>query len=539
MSFRNFTIGARLTVSFAAVLVLLVVVLGLGLSSMGHIQSRLENVVNENDVKVAAANEMASLFRDAALYTTRIVFVSDAAIQHAQLEKLQATRKKYVAAKAMIVKLANTDGEKAILAKLDAGLAVAVPLSNKTIQLGLQGKKEEAVALLLTKHLAGIEDGISMLEDLAAHERGLVATAMAQARADHSRARTLMLVFSALAIGVGTFVGWLTTRAITNPIQEAVKIAETVAAGNLTSHIAANSKDETGRLLQALGTMNQSLVKIVSEVRCGTDAIAGASGQVVSGHKDLSARTEQQATALEETASSMEELTSTVKQNAHNARHAREIAVSASGIAIKGGQVVSEVVETMASISASSKRIVDIISIIDGIAFQTNILALNAAVEAARAGEQGKGFAVVAAEVRSLAQRSAAAATEIKGLIGGSVGEVEAGRQLVDQAGNTMKEVVHSIQRVTDIMNEISAASQTQSDGIAQVNDAINHMDQATQQNAALVEEAAAASEAMQSQLDQLRRAVGIFKLGSDESSAASARAVKSARLPLANQVIC
>ena len=232
----------------------------------------------------------------------------------------------------------------------------------------------------------------------------------------------------------------------------------------------------------------------------------------------------------------MEELTSTVKQNASNARHASEIAVSASGIAIKGGRVVSQVVETMASISASSKRIVDIISIIDGIAFQTNILALNAAVEAARAGEQGKGFAVVAAEVRSLAQRSAAAATEIKGLIGGSVGEVEAGRRLADQAGNTMKEVVDSIQLVTNFMNQISAASQTQSDRIAQVNDAINHMDQATQQNAALVEQTAAASGALQNQLAQLRSAVGIFKLDGDDSSATSAGAAKSVWLPLARQ---
>ncbi|HEX7646994.1 MAG TPA: methyl-accepting chemotaxis protein [Noviherbaspirillum sp.] len=536
MSFRNFTIGVRLTAAFTAVLMLLVVVLGLGLNSMGHIQDRLENVVNENNVKVAAANEMASLFRDTALYTTRIVFVTDAAVLKTQLEKLQVARKKYAAAKAVIGRLASTDGEKAILAKLDAGLAVAIPISNKTIQLGLQGKKEEATELLLKKHLTGLEDGLAILEELITHEQDLVATAMAQAREDHVRARTLMLAFTALAIVVGMFVGWLTTRSITGPIHEAVKIAETVAAGNLTSHIAAKFQDETGRLLQALGAMNKSLVKIVSEVRYGSDAIAGASDQVASGHKDLSARTEQQAASLEETASSMEELTSTVKQNASNARHASEIAVSASGIAIKGGRVVSQVVETMASISASSKRIVDIISIIDGIAFQTNILALNAAVEAARAGEQGKGFAVVAAEVRSLAQRSAAAATEIKGLIGGSVGEVEAGRRLADQAGNTMKEVVDSIQLVTNFMNQISAASQTQSDRIAQVNDAINHMDQATQQNAALVEQTAAASGALQNQLAQLRSAVGIFKLDGDDSSATSAGAAKSVWLPLARQ---
>ncbi len=533
MSFRNMNIGVRLTAAFAAVLALLVVVLGLGLNSMGNIQARLENIVNDNNVKVAAANEMASLFRNNSVYTTRIVLLTDAEVLQAQFAKLQAARKQYAQAKALIAKMAHTDGEKAILAKLDARLATAVPVSTKTVELGMQGRKEEAMALLLTQQIAGIEESIAIVEELVAHEQGLVATATAQARAEYAQARLLMLVFSALAVAVGMLVGWLATRSITRPIHQAVKVAETVAAGDLTSRIVVTTRDEAGRLLQALDTMNRSLVRIVGEVRSGTDAIATASGQIACGNKDLSARTEQQAGSLEETASSMEELTSTVRQNADNARQANQMAVSASGIAARGGQVVSEVVETMASINASSKKIVDIISVIDGIAFQTNILALNAAVEAARAGEQGRGFAVVATEVRSLAQRSAAAAREIKSLIGDSVDKVEAGSRLADQAGDTMQEVVHSIQRVTDIMSEISAASQEQSAGIAQVNDAITQMDQATQQNAALVEQAAAASESMQDQLGQLGRAVGVFRLEGEASPGAMAMAAQAASLAL------
>jgi methyl-accepting chemotaxis protein len=270
--------------------------------------------------------------------------------------------------------------------------------------------------------------------------------------------------------------------------------------------------------------MNASLVNIVGQVRTGTDTIATASRQIAAGNMDLSSRTEQQASSLEETASSMEELTSTVKQNADNARQANQLAVTASDVAVKGGSVVSEVIDTMASINEASKKIVDIISVIDGIAFQTNILALNAAVEAARAGEQGRGFAVVASEVRNLAQRSAAAAKEIKGLIGDSVEKVAVGSKLVEQAGATMEEVVASVRRVTDIMGEISAASQEQRAGIEQVNQAIVQMDQVTQQNAALVEEASAAAESMQEQAAGLSQAVSIFKLDGMRAAVATAK---------------
>jgi methyl-accepting chemotaxis protein len=292
-----------------------------------------------------------------------------------------------------------------------------------------------------------------------------------------------------------------------------VLIAQTVAAGDLTSQVIVVGKDELSQLLDALKKMNGNLFETVTKVRQGTDTIATASMQIAAGNLDLSARTEQQASSLEETASSMEELTSTVKQNSDNARQANQMAVSASTIAVKGGTVVSQVIDTMASIDQSSKKIVDIISVIDSIAFQTNILALNAAVEAARAGQQGRGFAVVATEVRNLAQRVAAAAKEINGLIADSVDKVAIGTRLVDQAGATMGEVVDSVKRVTDIMGEIMVASLEQASGIEQVNQAIIQMDHVTQQNAALVEQAAAAAQSMQDQAGNLLQVVGVFKL--------------------------
>ena len=329
----------------------------------------------------------------------------------------------------------------------------------------------------------------------------------------YTSTRTLLIELGLLAIVVGVAFAWRISRSITEPIRAAVKVAETVAAGDLTSTIMVASRDETGQLMQALKTMNDSLVAIVGQVRSGTDTIATASSEIAAGNMDLSSRTEQQASSLEETASSMEELTSTVKQNTDNARQANKLAGDAADIASRGGAVVADVVSTMGDINASSKKIVDIISVIDGIAFQTNILALNAAVEAARAGEQGRGFAVVATEVRNLAQRSSAAAKEIKGLIDDSVQKVDAGTRLVDKAGRTMEEIVQSIGFVTSIMGEISNASEEQSAGIEQVNQAISEMDQVTQQNAALVEEASAAAEAMQEQASELAQVVSVFRL--------------------------
>jgi methyl-accepting chemotaxis protein len=303
------------------------------------------------------------------------------------------------------------------------------------------------------------------------------------------------------------------SRSITTPLKRALEVAKMVAAGDLTANIQKQGKDEIAELMQALDEMNTGLRKIVSEVQVGTDSISTAANEIASGNFDLSSRTEQQAGSLEETAASIEQLTSTVKQNAENARQANQLAQNASDVAVKGSGVVSQVVDTMGAINESSNKIVDIISVIDGIAFQTNILALNAAVEAARAGEQGRGFAVVASEVRSLAQRSAAAAKEIKSLIGDSVEKVGSGSKLVEQAGATMSEMVESVKRVTAIMGEIATASQEQSQGIEQINQAVTEMDNTTQQNAALVEQASATSELLQTQAGKLAEAGRHFKL--------------------------
>ena len=339
---------------------------------------------------------------------------------------------------------------------------------------------------------------------------------VAAAEASSKRATLLSLIAMVLGSGAAIVAGVLVSRSIVRPLGRAVEVAQTVAAGDLRTQIEVTSNDETGQLLRALKDMNASLKQIVSKVRSGAETITVASDEIATGNMDLSSRTEQQAGALEETASAIEELTSTVKQNADNARQANQLAISACDVAVKGGDVVERAVTTMASISESSKRIVDIIGVIDGIAFQTNILALNAAVEAARAGEQGRGFAVVASEVRNLAQRSANAAKEIKALIGDSVERVEAGSALVNESGSTMTEIVASVKRVMDIMGEISAASAEQGAGIEQINIAVTEMDTTTQQNAALVEEAAAAAQALREQTVALNEVVGVFKLDHD-----------------------
>jgi len=326
-------------------------------------------------------------------------------------------------------------------------------------------------------------------------------------------ANTTATILSLLIIGVVVIMGLMIARKIVTSLLEAIEVTKAVAAGDLTTHVKATSKDEVGQLMTAIDSMSTSLITIVGDVRNSVNTIATASNEIAAGNMDLSSRTEQQAGSLEETASAMEELTSTVKQNADNARQANQLAVSASEVATEGGQVVSQVITTMDEINESSRKIVDIISVIDGIAFQTNILALNAAVEAARAGEQGRGFAVVASEVRSLAQRSAAAAKEIKTLIDDSVSKAEDGSKLVAQAGATMEQVVSSVKRVTDVVAEISAASAEQSNGIGQINQAVALMDESTQQNAALVEQAAAAAKSLQDQALGLEKTVSIFKL--------------------------
>jgi methyl-accepting chemotaxis protein len=526
----NIKIGARLGLGFSLVLALLAAVLGLGLGSMANIGGKLDGIVNNYSRKVSAANEMVNNFRDILAINTMLVLTDDAGLQQ-QKDRLTKARQQYGKAKKLLTSFELDDKEKGLLAKLDQALAVAGPASNKVVQLRVEGTRAEATEFLVKTSTPATLGTIYAIDEIVAYEAQQAANAGEEAKAEYSSSRQLMLVLGALAIILGGLAAWFITRTITRPINQAVKLAETVAAGDLTSRIDASAKDETGRLLQALQNMNDSLVNIVGQVRSGTETMATASSQIAAGNHDLSSRTEQQASSLEETASSMEELTSTVKQNADNARQANQLAVSASEVAVKGGTVVSQVVNTMVSINESSKKIVDIIGVIDGIAFQTNILALNAAVEAARAGEQGRGFAVVASEVRNLAQRSAAAAKEIKTLIGDSVAKVDTGTRLVDQAGTTMEEIVESVKRVMDIMSEITAASQEQSAGIEQVNQAISEMDNVTQQNAALVEEAAAAAGSLQDQSSKLAQVVSVFRLDRDAVPAAVA-ASRGASVP-------
>lgn len=389
---------------------------------------------------------------------------------------------------------------------LDQGL-------NPVVMALKSNNKESATELALGKLEASYAPAKETINKLIQLQLDVGKSEYEKSQSAYKQFTVQAVVVLLLALGVAIGMGFWLMHSIITPINEAVQVAQTVAAGDLTSNIQIQSDDEVGALLHALKSMNDGLVKIVSQVRSGTDSIATASSQIAAGNLELSSRTEQQAGSLEETAASMEEITATVRQNADNSRQANVLAASASDVAARGGVVVSQVVSTMESINASSKKIVDIISVIDGIAFQTNILALNAAVEAARAGEQGRGFAVVAAEVRSLAQRSASAAKEIKELINTSVEKVDIGSRLVDQAGATMGEVVESVKRVSDIVNEITAASSEQNTGIEQVNQAVIQMDSVTQQNAALVEEAAAAADSLQDQAAKLAELVSVFKI--------------------------
>ncbi|MYM26261.1 HAMP domain-containing protein [Duganella sp. FT135W] len=517
MNLRDFKIGVRLGIGFGSILLILVAMVFTAYYLNYSNKAKLTNGLELSTAKSLQAAAMKSAMLETGIAMRNIGLQSDVSLMQKEEEKVKDQRKKYEAAVSGLKKMDQDDVEKKVLSDI-AALDIQVDAAFKEAIFMVQAFNSEGAAKLIASRIDPLNtQTLAQINKLVDMQAVSAREVMADSVDSDRHLMLILFGLGAVAVAIGVVFAMVITRSITVPLSGAVKVAQKVAAGELTSHVVVEGKDETSELLQALQDMTASLAKTVGDVRMGTEMITTASQEIASGNADLSSRTEAQASSLEETASSMEELTSTVKQNADNARQANQLAVSASSVASKGGTVVSQVVETMGSIKESSSKIVDIIGVIDGIAFQTNILALNAAVEAARAGEQGRGFAVVASEVRNLAHRSAAAAKEIKQLIGDSVTKVDAGSKLVDEAGKTMNLIVTSIKQVADIIGEITAATQEQSNGIEEVNQAITQMDEMTQQNAALVEEAAAAAESMQEQAENLAQAVSIFKLSQDD----------------------
>ena len=514
--FGNLSIGTRLSLGFGTVLALLLALTGLSQYELTHIGGINRAITEQTWAKANAINIIDVTTRANARANLELIVNTDPRTAETLFARIDTNRKTIDQALETLRPLFRTEDERQKLRLLEDVRGRYVKSFQGVGALLKRGERDAARQRLLEETLPlldGLQDRVIEISRIQSAE-------MVDAGADSQRvidnAGMLNLILSGLAVVLGGLFAWRVSKSITAPRAQAVSVAETVARGDLGQPIHAVTRDETGRLLRALHDMQDKLAGAVRTIRAGSETISSAAAQIAAGNTDLSSRTEEQAASLEETAASMEELASTVKQNADNARQANQLAASASEVAQRGGAVVSAVVSTMGDISASSRKISEIVSVIDGIAFQTNILALNAAVEAARAGEQGKGFAVVAGEVRSLAQRSAQAAREVKTLIEASVSKVAEGAGQAENAGTTMQEVVASVKRVTDIMGEIAAASQEQASGIEQVNRAVSQMDEVTQQNAALVEEAAAAAGSMQDQAHALVRAVGVFRLRED-----------------------
>ncbi|MBE0621276.1 MAG: MCP four helix bundle domain-containing protein [Burkholderiales bacterium] len=524
------SIGKRLLVLVIAAIVGLLLVGGIGVVQIGKLRGDLREVNERSVPSLLAIGQVNDSFKEIRALLLGMVVEDDKDLRQGFGEKIGSSAR-LLKRSAQLADSIRSTQVSAGAGSLQDFVASYLGAVSTVVADANAGKKDEAQLGIYTKVLAAEK---KLSTEVDAEQQLLLQNQEAlKIRAGRTVQAALVSFGAVIAVILAVVValGWYITRGVTRPLAEAVRVAQAVAGGDLSAEFKTAGKDEIADLMRALKEMARSLQNIVAEVRSGTDAINSGTSEIARGNADLSQRTEEQASSLQETASSMEELTSTVKQNAENARQANQLAQGASAVAVEGGRVVSEVVGTMSSINDSSKKIVDIISVIDGIAFQTNILALNAAVEAARAGEQGRGFAVVAAEVRNLAQRSAAAAKEIKTLIGDSVDKVGAGTKLVDAAGKKMDEIVSSVKRVTDIVSEIAAASQEQSAGIEQVNQAITQMDAVTEQNSALVEEASAAAESLEEQAQNLARAVAVFKLDQDEARApaATARAEKPA----------
>ena len=535
MNLRSLRLSSRLLLAFGVVVLMSMLSSGFALWELNKIESNLENIVTETNVKTALNNELAESVHIVTRVIRTIVLLSDDQEKKEQQKKVIVARDTYDKARAEMEKFPASPEGKAIRAEIDAAAARTRPMNTKAMELGFAGKAAEATALLVREAGPSAQAWQDAIDKNIALQNKHAAEDFASSQASYTSAKFALIACALVSAVLAVVLTLLVVRSVVAELggepADVAALAHAVAGSDLTTRIVVKPGDTTS-VVAGMARMQASLSGIVDTVRGNADSVATASAQIAQGNLDLASRTEEQASALQQTAASMEQLGSTVKQNADNALQANQLALGASDVAIKGGEVVAQVVDTMKGINDSSRKIVDIIAVIDGIAFQTNILALNAAVEAARAGEQGRGFAVVASEVRSLAQRSAAAAKEVKGLITESVDRVGQGTALVDQAGATMAEIVSSIRRVTDIMGEISAASLEQATGVAQVGDAVSQMDQATQQNSALVEESAAAAESLKAQAEALVAAVAVFKLGHGASAmpAMPARALVPAR---------
>ncbi|APW39233.1 hypothetical protein RD110_20110 [Rhodoferax koreense] len=540
MNFKNLTVKSQLGFAFGLLAILVLAVSLVAISALGNSNRDFQHYSHLNVARTQLVTDIESAVNRRAVAARNLVLVNTpqdvAAEQQAVTVAHQDTQKHLAALNAALNKSPETTAEERRLVEdINRIEASYGPVALGIVKLALDGKKDEAIAKMNKECRPLLAALLKASADYQTFSDKNGDASLAQAEANYNQARWLLIAASLAAVASAVLLGYLITsrlvRALGGEPGTAAAVARSVAEGDLTTDIPTKAGDDSSLMAQ-LKVMQTSLVGVVANVRQSAEGVTTASAEIAQGNQDLSGRTEQQASALEETAASMEELSSTVRQNADSARQASQLAVNASTVAVQGGEVVSRVVETMKGINDSSKKIADIISVIDGIAFQTNILALNAAVEAARAGEQGRGFAVVASEVRSLAQRSATAAKEIKVLIDTSVTQVEQGTTLVASAGATMTEVVSSIRRVTDIIAEVSAASSEQSQGVSQVGEAVTQMDQVTQQNAALVEESAAAANSLSTQAQQLLKAVAVFKLGAHEHQhAANAATLASAPL--------